>query len=126
LDKQFTTNRRLQISLALDFLWSYHYCRVFEGNSLLTLMRTSLATYLWAPVACLILFVAFASNAAETTVASILANPAQYDGKIITVRGIATAVKPTVSRRGNPYTTLRLQDGGSEINTRGAIGAPAR
>jgi hypothetical protein len=74
LDKHFTTNRRLQISLALDFLWSYHYCRVFEGNSLLTLMRTSLPTYLWAPVACLILFVAFASNAAETTVASILAN----------------------------------------------------
>jgi hypothetical protein len=78
-------------------------------------MRTSLPAYLWAPVACLILFVAFAGNAAETTVASILANVAQFDGKIITVRGTATAVKPTVSRRGNPYTTLRLQDSGSAI-----------
>jgi cytochrome c-type biogenesis protein CcmE len=65
--------------------------------------------------ASLFLLLTFATAAAETTVSSILTDPAQFDGKNITVRGIATAVKPTVSRRGNPYTTLRLQDGGSAI-----------
>jgi hypothetical protein len=55
------------------------------------------------------------SLAVETTVPAILANPGQFNGKTVTVRGIATAVKPTVSHRGNPYTTLRLQDGGSAI-----------
>jgi hypothetical protein len=56
-----------------------------------------------------------ASVAAETTISSILATPAQFDGKSVTVRGIAAAVKSTVSRRGNPYMTFQLQDGGSAI-----------
>jgi hypothetical protein len=55
------------------------------------------------------------SVAAETAVSAILASPAQFDGQSVTVRGMATAVKATVSRRGNPYTTLKLQDGGSAI-----------
>jgi hypothetical protein len=66
-------------------------------------------------IAGVILFSLLPSNAAETTVASILANPTQFDAKTVTVRGTAAAVKPTVSRRGNPYTTLKLQDGGSGI-----------
>jgi len=61
------------------------------------------------------------SVAAETTVSSISANLAQFDGKSVTVRGIPTTVKPTVSQRGNAYTTLLLQDGGSALTvyTRG-------
>jgi DNA/RNA endonuclease YhcR with UshA esterase domain len=83
--------------------------------------RIKAATNRWLPIANIILFLPFASNAAETTVASILANPVQFDGRSVTVRGSATAVKPTVSRKGNAYTTLQLQDGGSVItvNMRG-------
>jgi hypothetical protein len=63
----------------------------------------------------LVLLLAFPGKAAETTLAAILANPVQFDGKTVTVRGSAATVKPTVSRKGNPYTTLRLQDGGAVI-----------
>jgi hypothetical protein len=63
----------------------------------------------------LVILFTFATAAAETTISLILASPAQFDGKTVTVRGVATAVKPTISRRGNPYTTLRLQHGGSAV-----------
>jgi hypothetical protein len=72
-------------------------------------------------IGCVILLISWSADTAETMVASILANPAQFDGQTVTVRGSAMSVKPTVSRRVNPYTTSQLQDGGSIITvyTRG-------
>jgi hypothetical protein len=48
--------------------------------------------------------------AAEVTVASLLAAPDRYDQQEVTLTGTAQAVKPTTSRRGNPYTTFQLSD----------------
>jgi hypothetical protein len=57
------------------------------------------------------------SNAATLSIpiSAILANPQQFDGKTVTIRGTAAAVKPTTSRRGNDYTTLQVRDSGVEI-----------
>jgi hypothetical protein len=62
-----------------------------------------------ASVALVLLFV-FACGAAEVDIGSIVGNPAQFDGKIIAIRGTASAVRETVSRAGNPYATLQVQD----------------
>jgi hypothetical protein len=54
--------------------------------------------------------VAVSVTAAELSVHSVVENPAQYDGQEVTLRGIAVAVKDTISHRGNEYTVFRLQD----------------
>jgi len=54
-----------------------------------------------------------ATNAAEVTVHSIIANPPQFDHQPVTLQGTAVAVKETTSQRGNDYTTFKLQDSGN-------------
>src|SRR5713101_3101067 len=63
-----------------------------------------------ATVVVLMLFSAVLAEAREASVPSIIANPAQFEGQIVTLRGMAVAVKETVSRRGNDYTTFKLHD----------------
>ncbi len=59
-------------------------------------------------------FIVFASAFEATSIQSIIANPAQFDGKTVTIRGPAAAVKETVSRRGNSYATLQVQETGGD------------
>ena len=66
----------------------------------------------WSLIAGLILCLTVSCNAAEPKISDILASPAQFDGKTVTVRGMAAAVKETTSRKGNDYTTFRVQDSG--------------
>jgi hypothetical protein len=47
------------------------------------------------------------------TVSAILQHPDQYDGKVVSVAGTITTYREHVSAKGNPYTTFRLEDGGS-------------
>jgi hypothetical protein len=49
------------------------------------------------------------ANAAEVNVCEIVARPASFDHKSIMLQGRAMAVKETTSRRGNDYTTFKLQ-----------------
>jgi hypothetical protein len=49
-------------------------------------------------------------QAAEVVVHSIVNNPTAFDHQSVTLQGIAAAVKETTSRRGNDYTTFKLQD----------------
>jgi hypothetical protein len=49
-------------------------------------------------------------NAAEVGVCSIVAKPANFDHQTVTVQGTATTLKETTSRKGNDYTTFKLQD----------------
>jgi|SRR5262245_15538122 len=83
------------------------------------------AGYFWVPIAALVLlFIIFPIRGAEVDIGSIVGNPAQFDGKSVTVRGTASAVKETVSRAGNPYATFQVQDktGGIKIFTFGHPG----
>jgi hypothetical protein len=50
-----------------------------------------------------------AANAAEVNVCEIVAKPASFDHETVTLQGTATAIKETTSRRGNDYTTFKLQ-----------------
>jgi len=63
------------------------------------------------------------SNAAEVGVCSIVAKPANFDHQTVTLQGTASALRETTSRRGNDYTTFKLQDpsgcGGVNIFTWG-------
>ena len=62
-----------------------------------------LATTLWllgAPV----------SNAADAGVCAIIAKPAAFDHQSVTLQASVSALKETTSRRGNDYTTFKLQD----------------
>jgi hypothetical protein len=53
------------------------------------------------PITGLILFFTFASHAAEVPIQSIIRNPAQFDGKSVTIRGTVAAVNETISHSGN-------------------------
>jgi len=50
-------------------------------------------------------------DAVQASPATILTNPARFDGQSVTVSGTVTNLRETVSRRGNPYYTLDLSDG---------------
>ena len=77
--------------------------------------RTKLA-YHSLCIASLIVFFAFSSYAFEaTSIQSIITNPAEFDGKTVTIQGTAAAVKETTSRAGNAYATLQIQDTGGAI-----------
>src|SRR5262249_37816288 len=52
------------------------------------------------------------AKAAEINVCEIVAKPASFDHRTVTLQGTATAVKETTSRRGNDYTTFKLQGAG--------------
>jgi hypothetical protein len=57
-----------------------------------------------------LLFVGVLASAAEVSVKDVTANPAQFDGQTVTLRGTATAVKATTSRKGNDYITFQVTD----------------
>src|SRR6516164_8287529 len=50
------------------------------------------------------------ANAGEVGVCSLATNRASFDHQNITLQGTAIGVKETASRRGNDYTTFKLQD----------------
>jgi hypothetical protein len=49
-------------------------------------------------------------TAVQVGVCAIVAKPAGFDHQTVTLQGTATALKETTSRRGNDYTTFKLQD----------------
>ena len=69
----------------------------------------------WVPITGLILFFTFASHAAEVPIQSIIRNPAQFDGKSVTIRGTAAAVIETISHSGNACFTFEVQDADAAI-----------
>jgi hypothetical protein len=48
--------------------------------------------------------------AADEVICSIASKPQEFDHKNITLKGTPIDIKETTSRRGNDYTTLKLQD----------------
>jgi hypothetical protein len=50
------------------------------------------------------------TKAAEVGVCAIVDKPASFDHQTVTLKGTVTALKETTSRRGNDYTTFKLQD----------------
>jgi hypothetical protein len=50
------------------------------------------------------------ANADENSVCAIIAKPKDFDHTHVTLRGVAADLKETTSRRGNDYTTFKLQD----------------
>jgi DNA polymerase III alpha subunit len=56
------------------------------------------------------LFSTASVEAREATAQAIIANPALYDGQTVTVHGTVTELRERTSRRGNAYTTFKLQD----------------
>jgi DNA polymerase III alpha subunit len=70
----------------------------------------------WFPKLCLLALLLRCSStlpdvwAAEVTVASLLAAPDRHDRQEVTLTSTAQTVKPTTSRRGNPYATVQLAD----------------
>jgi hypothetical protein len=67
-------------------------------------------TELLAGVTALVLLTSVISNAGEGGVCSIVHNPAAFDHQTVTLQGTATSLKETTSRKGNDYTTFKLQD----------------
>jgi RecJ-like exonuclease len=64
----------------------------------------------WLPITALILLFTVVGCTVETTASSILANPAQFDGKSVSIQGAIVAVKETTSRAGNDYATFEVRD----------------
>ncbi|MFI5342441.1 MAG: hypothetical protein ACHQ7N_21730 [Candidatus Methylomirabilales bacterium] len=64
----------------------------------------------WSWLGFSLLLVSVLAFAAEVSVKDLTANPAKFDGQTVTLRGTATAVKATVSPKGNPYTTFQVKD----------------
>jgi hypothetical protein len=48
--------------------------------------------------------------AADNVICTITRKPQEFDHKSVTLKGMAVNVKETTSRRGNDYTTFKLQD----------------
>ena len=59
---------------------------------------------------------ALPAAAAATAIAAIVASPATYDGQQLDVTGTVGDVKTKTSKKGNPYTTYTLCDGGACIH----------
>ena len=53
-----------------------------------------------------------AVDAGEVGVCAIIEKPANFDHQSVTLQGTATQLKETTSRRGNDYTTFKLQGPG--------------
>ena len=69
----------------------------------------------WVPIPIILVFLTSAAMGADASIGSILSNPAQFDGKIVTIRGTAAAVNQTISRSGNAYSTFQVQDASGNI-----------
>lgn len=54
--------------------------------------------------------------ALATTCRELLRDPEAFDQKSVTLTGTAEDVRPRTSRRGNDYTTLRLNDQTGQVN----------
>jgi len=62
-------------------------------------------------ISCLLLIpVLVNAQAIKTSVADIVSNPDKYDGKMVSVEGIAGSVKEKVSKKGNAYTTFKISN----------------
>jgi hypothetical protein len=48
--------------------------------------------------------------AADDVICTLAKKPQEFDHKSVTLKGTAVNVKETTSRRGNDYTTFKLQD----------------
>ena len=88
-------------------LWEDKKMRLYRMKSVYALI--AIASLLLIPVA-------VKAQAVKTTVATILANPDQYDGKMVEVAGQSTAIKSKTSRKGNPYTTFKVTDNGNTLS----------
>jgi hypothetical protein len=64
---------------------------------------------IWSP---LVLFLATIAvcNAAGTPVCSVIAKPTSFDHENVSLEGTVASLKETTSRRGNDYSTFKLQD----------------
>lgn len=51
----------------------------------------------------------------DGAVKALLADPARYDGQIVTLTGTVTSLDVRVSRRGNSYYTFKLDDGSGRV-----------
>jgi len=70
----------------------------------------------WAiQVVIMILLASFALAGGKISVADLLQNPERYDGKTVIVEGKIISYQERFSRRGNPYTTFRLEDNGFSV-----------
>jgi hypothetical protein len=58
----------------------------------------------------LVMLMSVATDAAEVSICSIIGDPASFDHHAITLQGTVNELKETTSRRGNDYTTFKLQD----------------
>jgi hypothetical protein len=55
---------------------------------------------------------AFAQEPAGGTVCGIVAKPAKFDHQAVSLNGVVADLSETTSRRGNDYTTFKLQGAG--------------
>jgi hypothetical protein len=70
----------------------------------------------WAiQVVIMILLASFALAGEKISVADLLQNPERYDGKTVIVEGKIISYQERFSRRGNQYTTFRLEDNGFSV-----------
>ena len=69
-----------------------------------------------------LLSAAAVGNAADVPICSIIAKPTSFDHQNVSLQGTIGSLRETTSRRGNDYTTFKLQDpscGGLNIFTWG-------
>jgi uncharacterized protein (DUF58 family) len=64
--------------------------------------------------------------ALDASPSAILTSPAGFDGKSVTIWGTITNLRKPVSRRGNPYYTVDLNDGKRTIRVFSFGKAPCR
>jgi len=70
----------------------------------------------WAiQVVIIILLTSLAWAGEKVSVAALLQNSERYDGKTVIVEREITSYKEKFSRRGNSYTTFRLEDNGFSV-----------
>lgn len=66
---------------------------------------------------CLLIITSTANaQALKATVADILSNPDQYDGKMVQVEAKVLAPQFKTSKKGNPFTTFKLEGGGKILS----------
>jgi hypothetical protein len=58
----------------------------------------------------LVLSASTTCNAADDAICSIVGKPQDFNHKSVTLKGTPVNVRETTSRRGNDYTTFKLQD----------------
>ena len=70
----------------------------------------SLEAFAFALATGLVLSMSTTCIAADDVICTIARKPQEFDHKSVTLKGTAVNVKETTSRRGNDYTTFKLQD----------------